>query len=234
MPMYLDLHVHTTAYSGCSVLTPDIMAIAVKQAGLDGVCVTEHNRIWSKEEAMALASKHGIAVFRGMEVTTTGGDILVFGLEEEPRHMWTPTAAKTDVEEKWPDFPEAPLYPLSPATLKARVDAVGGVAVAAHPFRRFVVMGMGDFPATLVEAMEKPIFGHVHGVEVCNGQSTDQENEMAFKVAEAMGLLKFGGSDAHTSTAVGTCVTTFDDWISSERELVQALLAGQFSVERVR
>ncbi len=37
MPMYLDLHVHTTAFSGCSVLTPDIMAIAVKQAGLDGV-----------------------------------------------------------------------------------------------------------------------------------------------------------------------------------------------------
>ncbi len=234
MPMYLDLHVHTTAYSGCSVLTPEIMAIAVKQAGLDGVCVTEHNRIWSKQEAAALASKYGIMVFRGMEITTTGGDVLVFGLEEEPRQMWAPMESKADGEAAWPDFPESPLYPLSPARLKARVDAAGGVAIAAHPFRRFVVMGVGDFPATVAEAMENPTLGYVHGLEVCNGQSTDQENEMAFKVADAMGLLKFGGSDAHTSTAVGTCVTAFDDWIGSERELVQALLAGQFSVVRVR
>jgi predicted metal-dependent phosphoesterase TrpH len=234
MPMYLDLHVHTTAFSSCSVLTPDIMAIAAKQAGLDGVCITEHNRIWSEQDAMALATKHGIAIFRGMEITTTGGDVLVFGVEEEPRQMWTAMETNDSDHEAWPDVPERPLYPLSPAALKSRVDQVGGVAIAAHPFRRFLVFGVGDLPRSVEEAMDNPTFSHVHGLEVCNSMATAQENEMAYRVAEAMGLIKLGGSDAHTAMAVGTCVTRFDDWINNDRELAQAILARRFTVERIK
>ncbi len=125
MPMYLDLHIHTTAYSGCSNMTPDEMAVAAKNAGLDGVCITEHNRIWKKEDAESLAHKHDIAIFRGMEITSTGGDILVFGLDEEPRQMWTSTLADSSGRSGWPEIADKPLYPLAPALLKARVDAAG-------------------------------------------------------------------------------------------------------------
>ena len=90
MPTYFDLHIHTTAHSGCSNMTPDQMAMAAKDAGLDGVCITEHNRLWNKDAIRkSLARKHGIAILCGMEITTTGGDILAFGLEQEPRQMWT-------------------------------------------------------------------------------------------------------------------------------------------------
>jgi predicted metal-dependent phosphoesterase TrpH len=82
--------------------------------------------------------------------------------------------------------------------------------------------------------MSKPLFSYVHGLEVCNGSLTDEENALALRVAEALGLLKFGGSDAHTAIAVGTCVTRFDTWIHNERDFVEAILAGCFVVEHGR
>lgn len=230
MSMHLDLHIHTTAYSRCSKLTPDAMAIAAKRACLDGVCVTEHNRIWKEREARALEDKHGIAIFRGMEVTTTGGDIIVFGLEEEPRQMWIPAMPNVKADAGWPHISEQPLYPLTPMLLKAKVDAVRGVAIAAHPFRRFRVFGVGELPVSLAEATSRTTLAHVHGIEVHNSMDTSQENDLALKVADAMGLLKCGGSDAHTDTAVGACVTRFDEWIHDERELVEAILGGRFII----
>lgn len=208
--MRLDLHIHTTAYSACSHMTPDEMAESAKAAGLDGICITEHNKIWDPEEARSLGRKHGLPIFRGMEVTTTGGDILVFGLEEEPSGIWTP------------------------ADLKARVDAAGGVAIAAHPFRGFLLFGLGALKLNLDEAVGNPTFSQVHGLEVCNSMATKDENDLARNVAEAMGLLSLGGSDAHRPDAVGTCVTSFDDWIEDDKGLVEAILSGRFTLERMK
>jgi predicted metal-dependent phosphoesterase TrpH len=208
--MKLDLHIHTTAYSSCSTMTPDQMAASAKAAGLDGICITEHNRIWDPKEAKSLSRKHGLPIFRGMEVTTTGGDILVFGMEEEPTGMWTP------------------------ADLKAKVDAAGGVAIAAHPFRGFLLFGFGALKMNLDDAIGNPTFSQVHGLEVCNSMVTDDENDLAREVAEAMGLLQLGGSDAHRPEAVGTCVTSFEDWIEDEKGLVAAILSGRFTLERMK
>ncbi|MCA1962016.1 MAG: PHP domain-containing protein [Desulfomonile sp.] len=206
--MRIDLHNHTTLYSECSIMTPDQLMTAAKTAGLDAVCITEHGRIWSRDEAGLLADRHGIPVFRGIEITTTGGDIVVFGLEQEPDRMWTP------------------------AELKARVDAVGGVAIAAHPFRGFLVFGFGALEMDIDSAKQNPTFAHVHGLEVCNGLVTEQENEFARQVAESLGMLKLAGSDAHRPEAVGSCVTVFNDTIETEDQLVAAILSGRHSVER--
>ena len=209
--MKLDLHIHTTAFSPCSTMTPDELMIAAKDSGLDGICITEHNRVWSPEDAASLSEKHGLAVFRGMEVTTTGGDILVFGLEEEPGdELWTP------------------------AELKAKVDAAEGVAIAAHPFRGFLLFGFGQLQMNLDAAVDNPTFSHVHGLEVCNSMVTDDENAMASRTAEALGLLQVGGSDAHKPRAVGTCVTSFHDRLSDERDLIAAILNNRFVLKRMK
>jgi len=208
--MKIDLHVHTTAFSPCSVMSPDDAARAAIQAGLDGICITEHNRLWNKEDARALWEKHGLQVFSGMEVTTSGGDILVFGLEEEPHEIWTP------------------------AQLKEKVDRVGGVAVAAHPFRGFLLFGFGALQMDLTQAVGNPTFSQVHGLEVCNSLVTDEENEMARRVADEMGLLKVGGSDAHNIRAVGTCITEFQDVISDEKDLIGAILSGRHTTRRMK
>lgn len=208
--MLLDLHIHTTAYSPCSTMSPDELMEGAKQAGLDGICLTEHNRIWRAEDAEALSRKHGLTVLRGMEVTTTGGDILVFGLEEEPQGI------------------------LSPAALKRKVDQVGGVAIAAHPFRGFLLFGFGALSMGIEDAMENPTFQHVHGLEVCNGRVTPDENAFARKVAEAMGLLAIGGSDAHEPESVGRCTMRFERRILDEHQLIDELLGGHYSVEPAR
>ncbi len=206
--MKIDLHIHTTAYSKCSTMSPDELMMAARAAGLDGVCITEHDRIWTVQEARALAEKHGLPVFRGMEITTTGGDILVFGMEEEPNHMWTP------------------------ADLKNRVNKAGGVAIAAHPFRGFLLFGFGALNMNVQDAIGNPTFLHVHGLEVCNSLVTSDENDLASQVADELGLLKTGGSDAHSPQAVGTCVTMFEEKINDEQDLVRALLGRRFTVER--
>jgi predicted metal-dependent phosphoesterase TrpH len=206
--MYLDLHLHTSAYSPCSVMSPDELMIAAKNAGLDGVCVTEHNRIWSREEARELSRKHGLAVLRGVEITTTGGDVLVYGMDEVPEDL------------------------VSPALLKRKVDEAGAVAIAAHPFRGFLIFGFGTLELDVESAMDNPTFAHVHGLEVCNGLVTDDENRFAAQVAEALGLIKIGGSDAHRPLGVGTCVTEFEDRIEDEKELVGAIMSGRFRVEK--
>lgn len=206
--MKFDLHIHTTAYSACSVMSPDEAAIAAKRAGLDGICLTEHNKIWTAEDAAALARKHDLVVIRGVEITTTGGDIVAFGIEEEPDEMWTP------------------------AMLKERVDRSDGLAIAAHPFRGFLLFGFSSLSMDIKQAADNPTFSSVHALEICNGMVTDEENELAGKVADELNLIKVGGSDAHKPESVGTCVTEFEDEIRNERDLIKAILAGSFQLKR--
>jgi predicted metal-dependent phosphoesterase TrpH len=189
-------------------MSPDELMVAAKKAGLDGVCITEHNKVWHAEDAAALSEKHGLTVLRGMEVTTTGGDILVFGLHEEPNGILTPTA------------------------LMKRVEAAGGVAVAAHLFRGFLLCGFGSLSMRVEDAVENPTFAHVHGLEVCNGRVTPEENAFARKVAQVMGLLAIGGSDAHEPESVGRCAMKFKDRIENEQQLVAALLNERCRVDR--
>ncbi|MBM3945400.1 MAG: PHP domain-containing protein, partial [SAR202 cluster bacterium] len=80
--MLLDLHCHTAPMSDDSILSPDDLVDASKRAGLDGVCLTEHDRFWSFADAQALTKRHGILVLPGCEVTTEDGHMLVFGLTE--------------------------------------------------------------------------------------------------------------------------------------------------------
>lgn len=208
--MYLDLHVHTTACSPCSVMSPDELMVAAKDAGLDGVCITEHNAIWTPEQAIELSRKHGLAVFRGVEITTTGGDILVYGMDEVPEGL------------------------ITPAALKRQVDDAGAVAIAAHPFRGFLVFGFGALELDVEGAMDNPTFSQVHGLEVCNGLVTDDENRFADQVADALGLIKIGGSDAHRAVGVGTCVVAFDEFIDDETALAAAILGRRCRLEKRR
>lgn len=208
--MRIDLHCHTSPMSSCSEMTPDEMMLAAVDAKLDGICVTEHNRVWSPELADNLSQKHGIAVFRGIEVTTTGGDILVFGIDAEPEGL------------------------LTPQQLKHIVDANDAIAIAAHPFRGFLLFGFGILQMNVNDALENPTLSQVHALEICNGKVTDEENDFARQVADALGIIKVGGSDAHSKEAVGTCVTNFEAQIRNERDLITAIMNRRFSLERCK
>ena len=48
------------------------------------------------------------------------------------------------------------------------------------------------------------------------------------RLCEKYGYLGIGGSDAHLTSHIGACLTRFETNITTEQELVEALLSGQF------
>ena len=65
--MKIDMHVHTSRHSSCAVMSPQQMAEAALQSGLDGVTLAEHDYLWTAEEARELAEQFPpLAVFRAI------------------------------------------------------------------------------------------------------------------------------------------------------------------------
>lgn len=70
--MRVDLHSHTM-WSGDSTTTPDEVEEAVREAGLDVLCITDHNAVRGASE---LAKKLPCRVIVGEELTTHAGEII--------------------------------------------------------------------------------------------------------------------------------------------------------------
>jgi predicted metal-dependent phosphoesterase TrpH len=197
--MVIDLHVHTFPASPCSVARVDDVIEEAKKIGLDAICLTDHNYTWDKAQVAALREEHHFLILRGNEITTDQGDMLVFGLE-------TPIRGIIKLEE-----------------LKSMVSEAEGFIIAAHPFRGFLLFGSGKLGLTPQSAMQRPLFRWVDGIEVLNSKVTEKENSMAREVAEELGLLGTGGSDAHQVSEIGIYATRFEAKIKDERDLVEAL-----------
>ena len=208
--MKIDLHAHTLPASACSHMSVEELITKAKAQGLDGVCVTEHNKPWGRDEALRLRDKFEFAVFRGMEVTTKDGDILVFGLHEEMNEI------------------------LSASELSERVVDAGGYTIAAHPFRGFLMFGFSELSLTPEHAANRPVFRSVNAIEAYNCKVTEQETRIAFEVGDTLGLPCVAGSDAHKVADVGKFFTNFERVISTEEELVAELIAGRFHVETLK
>ncbi len=212
--MKIDLHVHTSYGSSCSYMEPDQLIESAKAAGLDGVCITEHNQFWSPEAVLRLRKKHNFLVISGAEVSTDCGEILVFGIYQSVVNVFE---AKK---------------------LKSIVDQAGGVMVLAHPFRsehRTIQEhlqeeedGSNNGFTNLEAVCERPVFSMINALEVYNGRSGLSEADFAALVAERLNLGSTGGSDAHGSPAVGSCYTVFENNIKSERDLIEEIKGGRF------
>ncbi|MGC9194245.1 MAG: PHP domain-containing protein [Syntrophobacteraceae bacterium] len=200
----IDLHTHTFPASSCSSVCADELIEEAKLIGLNGICLTDHNHVWSIAQVEALRQKHGFAVFRGNEITTNQGDMLVFGLEKDIRGIIT-------IED-----------------LRREVDAVGGFMIAAHPFRGFLTFNTVELGLTAEKAAQRPLFQLVDGLEVLNGKVTEKENGFSSRVAEALKLPATGGSDAHQASDVGIYATRFFVEIHSEEELLRALKSREY------
>lgn len=205
--MRVDLHIHTRPRSSCSSIDPPELLEAARQAGLDGICLTEHQSRWPPEEVRDLARSGGIRIFQGNEITTNQGDILVFGYDEDIKGV------------------------VAIQDLRREVEAAGGLMIAAHPFRGFLLFGYAQLQLNVEQACRRAVFQHIDGLEIHNCKVTDPENEMARRVAERLNLLGFAGSDAHRLDEVGRCLTLLPRKVHSERELVEELRSGRFTTE---
>ena len=201
----VDLHMHTFPASQCSSSSADDMLKEAIRIGLNAVCFTDHNYVWQPADIKDLSEKHGIPLFRGNEITTDQGDMLVFGMYEDVRGI------------------------IKLQDLQQLVDKAGGFMIAAHPFRGFLIFNTSEIGLTVEKATERPALQMVHAMEVLNGKVTERENNFAGRVADAMNIRATGGSDAHDVQGVGKYATCFKERITNEKELVEALISGNYT-----
>ena len=207
--MLIDLHVHTYPYSDDSHLPPEEAVEQAKRAGLDAICFAEHDWHWNEADIARLRREHGFPVFRGMEISSDEGHILVFGLSEYRFGMH------------------------HASYVRELLDEVGGVMILAHPFRRKV--RYHPAPGELLEEVcSNQILDLVDAVETLNGRSRDKENRFAVEVSRRTGLRGVGGSDGHSHEDVPSCATLFDRRITRLEELIEELKAGRFRAVDLR
>ena len=106
MYLRIDLHVHTF-YSADSSITPQQLVFYAKKAGLDGVAVTDHNRL---SGAPTTAQETDFFIIPGMEIESSQGHVVALNLQE-------PVQKGLSVDET-----------------VDRIHEANGIAVACHPF----------------------------------------------------------------------------------------------------
>ena len=207
--MLIDLHTHTYPNSDDSFLSPEDLIAEAKRVGLDGICLTEHDRFWDPQEALGLSHRTDFPIFPGCEVTTEEGHVLVYGLD---RYVFGMHRA---------------------AFLRRLVEEAGGFMIIAHPYRRRYrdegTPGNGTLEEMLGRAQGEAVFGSVDAVEVLNGRGSDRQNGFSSGIAGLFGLKGTGASDSHKIEDIGTYATEFERPIHSLQELISELKAGRFS-----
>lgn len=128
--MRIDLHVHTSALSYDSNVAPEELVQLAQERGLDGLVLTEHDKIWDWDELALLSRAAKFPVLPAVEVTTDLGHILVFGLRDLPRGHH------------------------SARTLREVCDGEGALMYLAHPARSGSVRIKPDEMTTLFDGVE--------------------------------------------------------------------------------
>jgi predicted metal-dependent phosphoesterase TrpH len=212
--MRIDLHNHTAGASIDAVNDPDRLVELARERGADGIAITDHGKTRSTVAA-GLAQRHAFPVFAGMEVSCDLGDLLVFGIDEIPRHIITARA------------------------ISEYVRTNGGVVVAAHPYRWDLSpkpwIGPRDPDLSVEKALAAPLLPLVDALEAVNGWATPFDVEFTFEVCRRSKLRATGGSDAHGPHEAGRCFTVFEsDGIRTDADLVRALKHDNYTAEDCR
>ena len=109
MTLKIDPHVHTI-YSYDSLITPKDLIFYAKKRGLDGVAITDHDRI---DGALKIAKETDFLIVPGIEISSLNGHIIGLNVGEL-------VPPKLNVDE----------------TLD-RIHEAGGIAIACHPITFF-------------------------------------------------------------------------------------------------
>ena len=208
--MLLDLHTHSIkSDDGRAKVENYCQWIKAKSIPIDGFVLTEHRQYDDESDYSALAKKFGITILKASEVETEYGHVLVYGVtpELQTRFDFSNTHLKLE-------------------TVIQESEAHGAVAVPCHPGRPKVGM--------FAHTEELGIPGGVSIVEIYNGGSRDQEDQIAIDNASELGYRGIGGSDSHIVSHIGRCATRFESEITEMDDLVAALKAGSFEAVNLK
>jgi len=192
--MRADLHIHTH-HSGDNEQNLEEVFASVKRLNLDAIGIADHNTLKGGIEAKAQAPP-GLIVIPAIEVTSEEGHILAYNVSDDvPRGR--SVAETIDI-----------------------IHQLGGIAVAAHPYRLW--SGLGS---------KVVLRNHFDALEAINGRNTIDGNRKAIELAQRAHLPVIGGSDAHRPEKIGEGLTIFPDDCHTMEDLIKAILDGRTIVE---
>jgi len=193
--MILDPHIHSTYSSDSSASPRDIVKKSIA-IGLDAIAVADHNTVKGSLATIEEAKDFDdFVVVPGMEISSSKGHIVALGI-------------KKDVKQG-----------LSPEETVDRIRALGGIAVAAHPFVSYRD-GLCDHVKDLdIDAIETLNSRYVFGYS----------NWRAKNLAQKRKIPEIGSSDAHFLGAIGSCVTELEADPSYE-SIITSILSGKTNV----
>ena len=190
-----------------SFMSVDELIESARAAGLEGVCLTDHDAFWDDERVRELSRRHDFLVLPGSEINTDGGHVLAFGLREYEFGMH------------------------KPAHLRQCADREGGVLIGAHPYRRRFLEEPGRDPNARSEmlgrAVADPFFGLCEAIESLNGRGSTEQNRYSSDLSGTLALPSVAGSDAHRPAQMGTAATEFEGRVESLQDLVHLLRQGR-------
>ena len=202
--MLIDLHTHSIkSDDGRAKVENYCQWIKSKELPIDGFVLTEHRQFDLESNYSDLASKFELVILKGSEVETEYGHVLVFGVTEDLMREFDFTSIHLPLE----------------MVIKT-CERHGAVAAPCHPGRPRV----GMFAHTEEYGIPKG----VRIVEIYNGGSRENEDQIAIDNAKDLGYQGIGGSDSHIVSHVGRCATRFSATIGDINDLVNALNSGQF------
>jgi predicted metal-dependent phosphoesterase TrpH len=194
--MRIDLHCHSK-YSSDNFLEPEELIEQAIKMNLDGVCLTEHHSImpfWALER---INIPKGFHVFRGLEISTDRGHLLVYGLEDASWNIWGSHNYLNAIE------------------VMENAHRLGGICAPAHPFRGWDSFGEDVFTIDGFDA-----------IETHNGLNIEDMNQKAIHAARVRNLSSIGGSDCHKKEQVGRAFTEFENPVYTIDELIEKIKKG--------
>ena len=191
-----DFHVHS--HAGDGMVSPFGLVLLARQKGLQALAITDHNQVFGAKAGRWFSQMiGGPTVLVGEEITAPGFHMIGLGLNQ--RVTWKQSAAEA-------------------------IDAIhrqGGVAIAAHPGRKY-------------EQAFGSVIRELDGAEVMHPlvySSSDREREMRdfSERARASGhvLTAVGSSDYHWFNSLGICRTYVFARNGDETEIRDALRAAR-------
>jgi len=174
-------------------MDPELIIRTAKSRGLDGICITDHNSLDVLADVREGLQKNGLCVVIGTEYDTPLGDFLLFGPFNDL--LWT--------------------RGLEPGEMLTRLREMGGIAVAAHPFRT----GRGVSEEIISQ-------GLCSVIEIFNGRNSEDENRSAEQWIGRYDLVLCGGSDAHEPREIGTFATEIGGDIRNRWDFISAVRSG--------
>ncbi len=198
--MNVDLHTHTYPASDCSRISyRDYIAWCVDNA-VEAVALTNHGDISDNLRLGPALAAEGVLLIDGVEISTLFGDFVVFSADMD--YLETLRSIQ--------DAPRPESIPDDAAVVWVHPGAGGGRSGSAY------------YPG-----IENMVAGAVDAVEVFNGSWLEERYvAVAEQIADALGVARTGGSDAHDPAALMTCYTEIPHPVTSTADVVRALRQG--------